>query len=257
MKHAVLPSFAARVATILLLLATGSASRAYAGEQTLPLPYAMQSQEQRSQLNPDTFWKCVYPIFSGSPAADAINNTLVFAVAGVDPSKPHGPVSLPGAAGSFIGEYDSYRKDDPEAMGWYSDTTGKVLLNRAGLLTVSITTDIYTGGAHGMNSTSYYVFDAETGQRLSIGDIFLPGSEARLDALVDRRYREMKGLGPNTPLNGEQGELFEDVIRHNDNFAVTDLGITFLYNPYEIAAYATGPIEVDLKWAEVQPLLRP
>lgn len=257
MKHATVPSITVRIATILLLLATGNASRAFAGAQTLPLPYAMQSHELHSQLNPDTFWKCTYPLFSGSPASDGVNNTLLLAVTGVDPSRPHGPVSVQGTATTFIGEYDDFRKEDPEATPWYSETTGSVLLNRSGLLTVGITTDMYTGGAHGMNSTAYYVFDAETGERLQNGDLFLPGSEARLDALVERRYREAKGLAPNEPLNGEKGELFEDVIRHNDNFAVTDLGITFLYNPYEIAPYAVGPIEVDLKWAELQPLLKP
>jgi hypothetical protein len=217
----------------------------------------MQSHEQHSRLNAETFWKCTYPLFSGSPAAESVNSTLLLAVTGVDPARPHGPVSLEGAAATFIGEYDDYRKVDPEAMPWYSETTGSLLLNRSGLLTVAITSDLYTGGAHGMNSTAHYVFDAETGQRIPIQDILIPGAETRLDALVDRRYREVKGLAPDEPLNGEKGELFEDVIRHNDNFAVTDLGITFLYNPYEIAPYAVGPIEVDLKWADLQPLLKP
>ena len=221
-----------------------------------PLPYSMRSWEAHATRNPETCWKCSYPFFSGTYEALMINQALLFAVTGVNPAKPHGPVSLETASRSFIKEFEEFLKDEPEAMPWFTTTTGAVVLNRSGLVTVSLATGSYTGGAHGMESIGYYVFDAATGRRLTLEDIMVQGYQSRLDALIERRFRQDKGLKPGEPLNGDNGGLFDNVIRHNDNFAITDSGITFLYNPYEIAPYVFGQIAIELKWAEIRTLVK-
>jgi hypothetical protein len=40
------------------------------------------------------------------------------------------------------------------------------------------------------------------------------------------------------------------------NIAITKTGLTFLYNPYEAAAYALGPISFSLTWEEVGLIAR-
>ena len=42
----------------------------------------------------------------------------------------------------------------------------------------------------------------------------------------------------------------------NENFYVTDEGITYVYNPYEIAPYAMGCIQISLSWDSIRHLLR-
>lgn len=239
----------------LLLIAVNTPSLS---AETTPLAYTMNNYQKSSIFTAETYWKATYPVFSGSPAAAAINRTLLYAVTGNDPSKPQSaPVTLNAAASSFIKDFEDMRKEMPDVMPYQWETTGTVMLNRSGVLTVSLSTNAYTGGAHGSYNTEYFVFDAETGKRLKIADVFIPGYEVSLDALIDTRFRETKGLTNADPLNGEKGGLFEDVIRHNENFAVTDQGITFFYNPYEIAPFSEGPTEINLTWQEVNPLLRP
>jgi hypothetical protein len=251
------PALALRLASIAMMLIASFSVMAKAGNMA-PLPYAMRSYEQYSSLTNETWWKCTYPVFSGSPASEKINRILLDAVAGIDPSSLQGaPVSLQAAAAVFIRDFDEIRKDFPETMPYQSETTGVVVFNRSGRLTVGITFDAFTGGAHGMRSTLYYVFDTATGKRLTLNELFIPGFQTRLDALIDRRFRKMKGLSKSDRLDGDQGTLFENFIRHSENFAVTELGITFYYNPYEIAAYVYGPTAIDLKWQELKGILKP
>ena len=50
--------------------------------------------------------------------------------------------------------------------------------------------------------------------------------------------------------------LLVSEILPSDNFKVTEDGITFIYNPYEIAAYAAGTIRITIPWDELQDILR-
>lgn len=255
MKTQLSVSIAKKFAALLLIFALCSHMDVHA-EETRSMTYTMKRFEQYSALTPETYWKCSYPVFSGSDAATAINRTLLDAVTAANPAKhDQGQGSLQAAATSFIAQFDALRKDLPEAMPWQSETSGMVAYNTPGLLTVGLTIDTFTGGAHGSNFMTYFVFDAKSGKQLRLNDLFVPRFEARLDKLIDRRFREIKGLSMTDRLDSEKGTLFENVIRHNSNFAVTGHGITFYYNPYEIAAYVYGPTEIDLQWRELKPIL--
>ena len=135
--------------------------------------------------------------------------------------------------------------------------TGEVLLDRPTLVTVSIDSYVFTGGAHGITKTQQLVFDAVTGKQLALADFFVSGFESALDKLIERRFRQMKGLTPTEALNGQKGGLFENTIHHNENFAVTGSGIRFVYNQYEIAPYAVGQVIIDLSFDDLKGILKP
>ena len=42
----------------------------------------------------------------------------------------------------------------------------------------------------------------------------------------------------------------------NGNFSVGKEGITWYFNPYDIAPYALGVIDVTLSWDQLKPLLK-
>jgi hypothetical protein len=67
----------------------------------------------------------------------------------------------------------------------------------------------------------------------------------------------MKGLAKTDCLDSEKGTLFEHFIRHNDKFALTDKGITFLFNEYGIAVNAFGPAELEMCYRELRDILKP
>jgi hypothetical protein len=67
----------------------------------------------------------------------------------------------------------------------------------------------------------------------------------------------MKGLKPADSLKHAGYEFPHDAFALNDNFSIGANGITFFYNPYEIASYADGPTELLMTYREINELIKP
>jgi hypothetical protein len=218
--------------------------------------------EGRNPGDEQSYCKCRFPVFSGGANAELVNRRVQSYISestAISPQdrKDRSGKSIELLADDFLKDYEEFRKESGRDLPYQFELTGSVPLNRSGLLTVEISWNAYTGGAHGMHHTEYLVFDAATGRRLKPADVFIPGFEPRLDQLIDAKFRQMKGLAKTERLDSEKGTLFENFIRHNGNFALMDKGITFFYNEYEIAAYAFGPVELELDYQELRGILRP
>lgn len=235
--------------------------------QEKPFSYTMRSISKiynngRNSGDEQSYCKCRYPVFSGGAHADDVNRMLQSYIAdstAISPGdgKSRGGKSIELLADEFLKDYEGFRKEFGSELPYQFDLSCSVPLNRPGYLTVDISWDAYTGGAHGMHHTEFLVFDTATGKRLKPEDVFVPGFATVLNRLIDAKFRQMKGLLKTERLDGEKGTLFENVIRHNDNFALGDKGIVFFYNEYEIAAYAFGPTEIELVYGELQDILKP
>ena len=108
----------------------------------------------------------------------------------------------------------------------------------ANTLTYLATIDYYEGGAHGINQLITFNFDIATGKQITLADLFAPGYETEL---------KLK----------EAGYLYSMDIFPSENFILNDETITFVYNPYEIAPYAVGSIELIITYSEVSKILNP
>jgi hypothetical protein len=225
-----------------------------------PQGFALYHFERHAASNAETRLTCDYPVFDATPAGELINKTILNAILGIIPAPESAPprLTLDDAATLYLSEYAKVRTADKAYLyTWEAMITGEVLLDRPTMVTVSIDSYVFTGGAHGMTKTQQLVFDAATGKQLRLADFFAPGFEIVLDKLIERRFRQMKGLSPNEALNGQKGGLFENAIHHNENFAVTGSGIRFLFNQYEIAPYAVGQITIDLSFNDLKGILKP
>ena len=113
----------------------------------------------------------------------------------------------------------------------------------------------YTGGAHGnryllIQNYNLMTGDAVNEQDLFIDDYYEPLKSLLLEALIAQTNKaetkkDLRRLGYSVA----------DVVP-NENFYVTDEGITYVYNPYEIAPYAMGCIQISLSWDSIRHLLR-
>ena len=113
----------------------------------------------------------------------------------------------------------------------------------------------YTGGAHGNRYLLIQNYDLRTGdavseQDLFIDDYFEPLKTLLLEALIAQtdKAETKKDLR-------QLGYSVADVVP-NENFYVTPAGIAYVYNPYEIAPYAMGCIQISIPWDSVRHLLR-
>ena len=113
----------------------------------------------------------------------------------------------------------------------------------------------YSGGAHGMYASSYYVLDLQKKKRVMLIDLFDEKGLKALNQLLEKHYRSKYGVSPTETL--EEGGLFENSISANENFYITGKGIGFVYHPYEIASYAMGEIELFIPFKEITIHLKP
>lgn len=234
-----------------------------------PLNYEMRNfgkvyHDGGEGIEDDVYCMFRYPVFSDGDHAETINRYLLNWVANLrflSPAEPGeiytGSITIEELADNFFEEYEASQKELSGYWPYQFELRGFVLLNRSGLLTVELFYFVYLGGAHDYGHTEYFIFDTQTGKRLGLNDVFAEGFEDRLNKLIDTWYRMMKGLSSTERLDGEKSMLTENYIHFNDNFAITDKGVTFFYNMYEIASYARGPTKIDLPYSELMDILRP
>ena len=156
-------------------------------------------------------------------------------------------------AGEMMDEFDG---EDSYMFNWESGIDGAFLPcdKSRGLLTYCCCSNDYMGGAHGMYGENYTVFDTKTGAVVTEEDLFGDGWEETLGGLLAER-----ALEEYADLAEEEGVEIDDIFfgspYPNGNFSVGRDGFTWHYNPYDIAPYAFGVIEVTLGWKELTPLM--
>lgn len=109
----------------------------------------------------------------------------------------------------------------------------------------------YTGGAHGSFGLTYWVFDMTTGDVVRQEDLFTEGFADDEDVCALLLARVLDSLDEDF----SEEDLFGSPYP-NDNFCVDEDGVTWVYNPYEIAPYVMGVLEAKLTWEELKPYLK-
>jgi hypothetical protein len=136
----------------------------------------------------------------------------------------------------------------------YEDQTNTyVLYRQTNLLSLEFFHYNYSGGAHGNYGSTGASYDLRTGRRLRYDDIFRPEASQQLPALLGQAVRPLVGLAAEDPLDKQ---LFVKQMPVTHNVFLTTGGAVFIYQPYEIAAYAQGEVRVFLPLAAIRSLLR-
>jgi len=92
----------------------------------------------------------------------------------------------------------------------------------------------YEGGAHGNGLITVGVIDRKSGRRLKLAELV---PHEKWPKLQQSLYEAVvKKIGGKDQLQGE--------VKPIENFYVAKDGLHFLYNAYEVACYATGPVDV-------------
>ena len=138
---------------------------------------------------------------------------------------------------------------------WYSRyMKNNVMFNDSKLLSISAEQYDYTGGAHGSFVVLYTNIDLDELVTISEEDIFKPNYQKPLaEIIVNRLMTEHK-------VDTREGLLeigFFDIneIFPNNNFWISDKGIHYAFNQYEIAPYVMGVIDVFIPYEDLNELL--
>lgn len=136
---------------------------------------------------------------------------------------------------------------------YYQGISLDVLYNNNGWLIVESNVSDYSGGAHGNYGVSYLNMDMQNKKLWGLEDIMTVDS-VKLQTILEKQARKAFDI----PAGGKLSDgLLTDRVMPNGNFYITNTGITFVYNPYEIAAYAYGIASFFIPYTQIKELLKP
>ena len=115
---------------------------------------------------------------------------------------------------------------------------------------------IYSGGAHPITITTNTSFSLKNGQPIRPIDIFRAGTNS---ALMDRLTKKLMEMQNAHSLSELQEMGFLTIA---DMFVSTDMllepnKIVFHYDPYELAPYVYGDIDIEFSYDELSDLMNP
>ena len=125
---------------------------------------------------------------------------------------------------------------------------------RPGALVYHIYMDYYEGGAHSVDLHLVMNFEESTGRQLMLSDIFVPGYEDTLSALLQQALCEHVDAENLAGLRAK-GYLHGMDMYPTDNFILGEETITFIYNTDDIAPYDKGTIELTLAYTALDKIL--
>lgn len=110
----------------------------------------------------------------------------------------------------------------------------------------------YTGGAHGMYNRAYFNADTRTGDLIDESRLFKSDAKPALTKLMKELLPKQKNSA------GDLITLLDpESIAPNNNFYFTPTGIVYVFNPYEVAPYSDGIIQLEISYDRLKELINP
>lgn len=145
------------------------------------------------------------------------------------------------------GQEDSLGFQSGYEQTWEENSYMKVFSNQNDILTISYEKDGFSGGAHGYYNILFKNFDLKNNKTIQLSDVFMDINKVDWNKILMKNFK-----------NPDQKEmLLVDKIPVNNNFYFDFQNITFVYNQYEITAYAAGVVEISIPFSELKPYLKP
>jgi len=152
-----------------------------------------------------------------------------------------------------IFDLDGVEIDELESTNWhYNENFVPVCPKNRGIV-IERTKETYMGGAHGMLTKRYYVIDLEAQKLLRIDDFFKDYQGDIMRGLIYDELRKYSHLEKNQPLS--EGIFFSEDPELTFNFFINEEGFGLHWDPYEIAPYSEGEIQIILPWKKIRPLM--
>lgn len=158
------------------------------------------------------------------------------------------------AAKHFITIYKEDKEEFPDITSTY---TAEISVSQTyvshKLLCFELQEFLFTGGAHGYGAVTFLNIDPKTGETLSLKKICK--NKKKFTQFVEQKFRIEMEIPEKETINSNGFWFEEDIFYLPKTIGFTDEEVIFLYNPYEIASYAAGPIELRISLNEAQNYL--
>ena len=147
--------------------------------------------------------------------------------------------------------------DKDQLTAWYSyeqELKGSVETYMGILLTYRTYKNEYSGGPHGMYTTEFTNLNLSTLQPILLDELFVEDYQETLTELLWYQLALDNGVETRDELE-EMGYATTGELAPTENFYISEDGITFYYNVYEIAPYSMGPTQITLSYDMLEYIL--
>jgi predicted transcriptional regulator len=150
--------------------------------------------------------------------------------------------------------YKKFVTDWPDIdQRWNITIRGEVVFTTPAVTSLALSIQSYAGGAHGYSEKTYISFNTETSEKIRLSDII--SDEKKLVEIAEKKFRILKKLRANDDLKTAGFGFEKNKFSLNDNYCITDKGLSFYYNEYEINSYAMGTTELVLTYEELDTII--
>ncbi|HOI27390.1 MAG TPA: DUF3298 domain-containing protein [Paludibacteraceae bacterium] len=144
--------------------------------------------------------------------------------------------------------------DDDVTYVAEQNVSQEVTFNQDSILTIFTNTYSFSGGAHGMTIMQYANYDLRNGQKIRLSDLFADDYSNLLTPIILGKLVQDNKVQQPTDLE-QNGFIDVSEIKPTENFYLDEIGITFVYNQYDIACYAMGQIKVFIPYSDLSFLI--
>jgi hypothetical protein len=150
--------------------------------------------------------------------------------------------------------FDSFGEDGEQyGQRWSNEIDWDIHNNAHHVLSFALNKYYYTGGAHPNYMSQNFNFNLNNGKLIQLSDIFEGDYKKILLQAAEKELRKQQDIPAKAPLSDF---IFEDELTLNDDFYLSPEGITFVYDPYEIAPYAFGTITLPIAFKDIKSIVK-
>ncbi len=208
----------------------------------------------------DTSGRCAYvefryPHFSGRENNLAVTtlNSYVLTALLADDYSDSAASTIDELGNKFVEEYENFVTEfNDYSIGWALEREINVIHKDSVIISLEFYEYSFMGGAHPNTAKTYQSFYLNNAGKVVISDSSVI---EKLTSIAEKEFRRLKNI-PDDKALSKAGYWFEnDEFHLNDNFAITDEGIVFYFNPYEIGPYSLGGAKIILSREQVGDLI--
>jgi hypothetical protein len=157
------------------------------------------------------------------------------------------------AANAFLKSYERDKKEFPELSPYTAEVSVSNSYSSSDIISIKTSFYNYTGGAHGNTTLAFLNFDPTTGAILTKTSLLKNKKE--FTVFAEKLFRNEKNISENDNINSTGFWFENDTFSLPESIGFSETHLILIYNQYEIASYADGPIEIQIPLEEVKPYL--
>ncbi len=164
--------------------------------------------------------------------------------------------TIKGAVTDFVMAYRDYQADLPTTIdtgGYEAEIEISLGYNSPSLISFTMNHFTYTGGAHGYTGVSYLNLNGQTGEVMAMEDLFSNLNEVK--TILEAEFRKQHKIPKEENINNTGFWFEDDTFLLPETLGFSDDHLWATYNPYEIAPYSEGIIELKVPLEQVDEYL--